>query len=65
MFAAVGTFVILKILGQFMELRVSSSSEDKGLDIDLHGEEAYGEDFAGGFSSFESGSPFAPKKVGG
>ncbi|MEG3976174.1 ammonium transporter [Microcoleus sp. herbarium8] len=64
-FAAVGTFVILKILGQFMELRVSSSSEDKGLDIDLHGEEAYGEDFAGGFSSFESGSPFAPKKVGG
>ncbi|PSB36641.1 ammonia channel protein [filamentous cyanobacterium Phorm 46] len=63
-FAAVGTFVILKILGQFMELRVSSSAEDKGLDIDLHGEEAYGEDFAGGFSSFESGSPFAPKKVG-
>ena len=63
-FAAVGTFVILKILEQFMELRVSSSAEDKGLDIDLHGEEAYGEDFAGGFSSFESGSPFAPKKVG-
>lgn len=47
-----------------MELRVSSSAEDKGLDIDLYGEEAYGEDFAGGFSSFESGSPFAPKKVG-
>ncbi|MEG4353300.1 ammonium transporter [Microcoleus sp. LAD1_D5] len=62
-FAAVGTFVILKILEQFMELRVSSSAEDKGLDIDLHGEEAYGEDFAGGFTSFESGSPFAPKKV--
>ena len=63
-FAAVGTFVILKILGQFMELRVSSSAEDQGLDIGQHGEEAYGEDFAGGFSSFESGSPFAPKKVG-
>ncbi|MEG4944619.1 ammonium transporter [Microcoleus sp. F4-D5] len=62
-FAAVGTFAILKILGQFMELRVPSSAEDKGLDIDLHGEEAYGEDFAGGFSSFESGSPFAPKKI--
>ncbi|WP_445242324.1 ammonium transporter [Microcoleus sp. S13_C5] len=62
-FAAVGTFVILKILGQFMELRVSSSAEDQGLDIGLHGEEAYGEDFAGGFSSFESSSPFAPKKV--
>ena len=65
-FAAVGTFVILKILAQFMELRVPSSAEDQGLDIGQHGEEAYGEDFAGGFSSFESGgSPFAPKKVGG
>lgn len=63
-FAAVGTFVILKILGQFMELRVPSSAEDQGLDIGEHGEEAYGEDFAGGFSAFESGSPFAPKKVG-
>ena len=62
-FAAVGTFVILKILAQFMELRVISSAEDQGLDIGQHGEEAYGEDFAGGFSSFESGSPFAPKKV--
>src|SRR6478672_4365274 len=62
-FAAVGTFVILKILGQFMELRVPSSAEDQGLDIGLHGEEAYGEDFAGGFSSFESSSPFAPKKI--
>ncbi|AFZ08564.1 ammonium transporter [Oscillatoria nigro-viridis PCC 7112] len=62
-FAAVGTFAILKILGQFMELRVPSSAEDQGLDIGLHGEEAYGEDFAGGFSSFESSSPFAPKKI--
>ena len=62
-FAAVGTFAILKILGQFMELRVPSSAEDQGLDIGQHGEEAYGEDFAGGFSSFESSSPFAPKKI--
>jgi len=63
LFAAVGTFVILKILGQFMELRVPLSAEDQGLDIGQHGEEAYGEDFAGGFSSFESSSPFAPKKI--
>lgn len=63
-FAAVGTFAILKLLGTFMELRVAPSAEDQGLDIGQHGEEAYGEDFAGGFSSFESGSPFAPKKVG-
>ncbi|MEG4341835.1 ammonium transporter [Microcoleus sp. A003_D6] len=62
-FAAVGTFVILKILGQFMELRVPSSAEDQGLDIGEHGEEAYGEDFAGGFSSVESSSPFAPKQM--
>jgi Amt family ammonium transporter len=62
-FAAVGTFAILKILGQFMELRVPSSAEDQGLDIGQHGEEAYGEDFAGGFSSYESSSPFAPKKI--
>ncbi|MEG4918197.1 MULTISPECIES: ammonium transporter [unclassified Microcoleus] len=62
-FAGVGTFAILKILEQFMELRVPSSAEDQGLDIGQHGEEAYGEDFAGGFSSFESSSPFAPKKV--
>ena len=62
-FAAVGTFLILKLLGQFMELRVPSSAEDQGLDIVEHGEEAYGEDFAGGFSAFDSSSPFAPKKV--
>jgi len=62
-FAAVGTFAILKILGQFMELRVPLSAEDQGLDIGQHGEEAYGEDFAGGFSSYESSSPFAPKKI--
>jgi Amt family ammonium transporter len=63
-FAAVGTFVILKILAQFMELRVPSSAEDQGLDILEHGEEAYGEDFAGGFSAFDASSPFAPKKAG-
>jgi ammonium transporter, Amt family len=63
-FAGVGTFLILKLLSNFMELRVTSSAEDQGLDIGEHGEEAYGEDFAGGFSAFDSGSPFAPKKVG-
>lgn len=63
-FAAVGTFVILKILAQFMELRVPSSAEDQGLDILEHGEEAYGEDFAGGFSAFDASSPFAPKQAG-
>lgn len=41
--AAIGTFVILKILSMFMELRVPSEAEDKGLDIHEHGEGAYGE----------------------
>lgn len=47
-FAAVGTFVILKVLGLFMELRVKPNVEDQGLDVNQHGEEGYGEDFAGG-----------------
>jgi ammonium transporter, Amt family len=62
-FAAAGTFAIIKLLGSFMELRVPSHAEDQGLDINEHGEEAYGEDFVGGFSSISSPSPFAPKKV--
>lgn len=47
-FAAVGTFGILKVLGLFVELRVKPIIEDQGLDVSEHGEEAYGEDFAGG-----------------
>ncbi len=49
-FAAVGTFVIIKILGVFMELRVKPTIEDQGLDINEHGEEGYGEEFASGLS---------------
>jgi ammonium transporter, Amt family len=49
-FAAVGTFVILKILSIFMELRVKSAIEDQGMDINEHGEEGYGKDFASGLS---------------
>jgi Amt family ammonium transporter len=49
-FAAVGTFVILKILGSFMDLKVQPSVEDQGLDVSQHGEEGYGEEFASGLS---------------
>ncbi|WP_017718339.1 ammonium transporter [Kamptonema formosum] len=49
-FAAAGTFVILKALGAIMELRVKPESEDQGLDINEHGEEGYGEEFASGLS---------------
>jgi Amt family ammonium transporter len=48
--AAVGTFVILKIIGLFTDLRVKSQYEDEGLDIHEHGEEAYGESLAGEIS---------------
>jgi Amt family ammonium transporter len=53
-FAAVGTFVILKGLGAVMDLRVKSNAEDQGLDITEHGEEGYGEEFAGGLSFMRS-----------
>jgi Amt family ammonium transporter len=40
-FALVGTFVLLKIVDAITGLRVSEESENEGLDIALHGEEAY------------------------
>lgn len=43
-FAAVGTFVLLKILGAIMPLRTKSTIEEQGLDVHEHGEEAYGQD---------------------
>ena len=39
--AAVGTFVILKVLDAVMGLRVSREDEMEGLDISQHGEEGY------------------------
>lgn len=49
-FAAVGTFVILKGLSLVMDLRVKPVAEDQGLDINEHGEEGYGDEFASGLS---------------
>lgn len=48
--AGVGTFAILKLLSVFMPLRAKEESEYEGLDINEHGEEAYGEDIAPGLS---------------
>jgi ammonium transporter, Amt family len=53
LFAAVGTFAIVKLLGLFMELRVNPEIESEGLDVPQHGEEAYSEEF-----EYSSGSPF-------
>lgn len=40
-FAAVMTFIIIKVIGLFMNIRVDASEEADGLDIAEHGESAY------------------------
>jgi ammonium transporter, Amt family len=54
--AAAGTFVIIKVLSFVMELRVKPEAEYQGLDINEHGEEGYGEEFAAGLSLAEKES---------
>ncbi len=39
--AAVGTFIILKLVDAVIGLRVSEAEEIEGLDLSQHGEEAY------------------------
>jgi ammonium transporter, Amt family len=45
-FAGVGTFIILKILEVTVGLRVSENTELQGIDLNEHGEEAYGNSFS-------------------
>jgi Amt family ammonium transporter len=40
-FSAVGTFVVLKLVGALIPLRTAARSEGLGMDITQHGEEAY------------------------
>lgn len=40
-FAGIMTFLIIKVIGLFMEIRVEASEEADGLDIAEHGESAY------------------------
>ena len=49
-FAGVGTFVILKIIDATVGLRLKPEAEVQGMDINEHGEEGYGREFAGGVS---------------
>ena len=51
--AAAGTFIIIKGLSLVMDLRVKPEAEYQGLDINEHGEEGYGEEFAAGLSLAE------------
>ncbi|MEE3715634.1 ammonium transporter [Tumidithrix elongata RA019] len=55
-FAAVGTAIILFVLKLvFGDLRVKPETETQGLDVTVHGEEGYGQDFgSGGYALSES-----------
>ena len=44
--AAVGTWIILKIIDATVGLRVKEEAEYQGLDISEHGEEAYNSEFS-------------------
>jgi len=41
LYAATATFIILKLMGLVMNIRATSNQEAEGLDVSLHGEEAY------------------------
>lgn len=47
--AAIATFVILKVVGVFTKLRASSEEEEVGMDLSMHGEEAYPDFIGSGF----------------
>jgi Amt family ammonium transporter len=40
-FSGVASFVLLKVIGLFMPLRATQSDEGTGMDVTMHGEEAY------------------------
>ena len=40
-YSGVMSFILLKVIGLFIPLRASQSDEATGLDITMHGEEAY------------------------
>ncbi len=40
-YSGVGTFILLKLVGIVLPLRASADQESEGLDISMHGEEAY------------------------
>jgi Amt family ammonium transporter len=40
-YTALMTFIILKVIDKFIKIRVSSEEEREGLDVSLHGEDAY------------------------
>jgi len=51
--AGAGTWILLKILDATIGLRVKPELEIQGMDINEHGEEGYGDDFASGLNFAE------------
>jgi Amt family ammonium transporter len=47
LWVGVGTYVVLLLIRQVLPLRVNALSEQQGLDINAHGEEAYNNEFTG------------------
>ena len=47
LWVAVGTYVVLLVVRQFVALRVNEQQERQGLDVNAHGEEAYNNEFTG------------------
>lgn len=64
-FAAVATFIILKLVNVVTKIRATSEEEETGLDLSFHGEQAY-PDFVGtglAFGSINAHKVSAPSKI--
>jgi len=58
--SAAGTFAVLRLLALFSPLAVDARRQARGLDVELHGEEAYGSG-EGAILVLESAEPPAPR----
>lgn len=54
--AIVGTFVLIKLIGAVMKIRIDEVDEIAGVDISEHGERAYGQSFVAGNPMFRADS---------
>jgi ammonium transporter len=64
LYSALGTFLLLKLVGLFTPLRATPKEEGAGLDVAQHGEEAYASG-EGAILVLSEGLPPAPKPAGG
>jgi Amt family ammonium transporter len=58
LYSGAASFVLLKLIGLVMPLRASASDESTGLDVTMHGEEAYLH--AGGMEALTAPAPARP-----